>query len=63
MQESDSEHRIRPVRIELTRAGDSCIACATRGGHARVVKRLLQAGAQPDAPAHPPDHDQVNQNR
>ncbi|KAJ2939952.1 hypothetical protein O0L34_g6659 [Tuta absoluta] len=58
---ADSAHRIRPVRIEVHRVmsggaggADSCLAAAVRGGHAKVVTRLLAAGANPDAPATAP---------
>lgn len=40
------------MRIETR--GDSCVACAARLGHLRVLQRLLAAGAKADAPALPP---------
>ncbi|CAG9574165.1 unnamed protein product [Danaus chrysippus] len=46
--------RVRPVRVEASRGVDSCVACAARLGHARVLKKLLAAGARADTSAMPP---------
>ncbi|CAK1555976.1 unnamed protein product [Leptosia nina] len=45
----DMEKRVRPVRTDSGRGMDTCVACAARLGHARVLRRLLAAGARPDA--------------
>ncbi|XP_038220950.1 leucine-rich repeat serine/threonine-protein kinase 1 [Zerene cesonia] len=45
----DTERRVRPVRTDSGRGLDTCVACAARLGHARVLRRLLAAGAKPDA--------------
>ncbi|XP_072941247.1 leucine-rich repeat serine/threonine-protein kinase 1 [Epargyreus clarus] len=50
--------KLHPVRTDVGRGVDSCVACAARLNHARVLRRLLAAGAAPDAPAAPP-HAQV----
>ncbi|CAH0698418.1 unnamed protein product [Spodoptera exigua] len=49
-----SERRIRPVIVEAGRGRDSCVACAARGGHLRLLRRLLAAGADANAEALPP---------
>ncbi|XP_068625771.1 leucine-rich repeat serine/threonine-protein kinase 1 [Battus philenor] len=49
-----TESRLRVVRVEAGRGADSCVAAAVRGGHLRVLKRLLAAGAPADSTAHPP---------
>ncbi|CAH0730719.1 unnamed protein product, partial [Brenthis ino] len=49
-----AERRVRAVRVEAARGADSCVACAARRAHARVLRRLLAAGARADAPALPP---------
>ncbi|XP_022818770.1 leucine-rich repeat serine/threonine-protein kinase 1 [Spodoptera litura] len=49
-----SERRIRPVIVEAGRGRDSCVACAARGGHIRLLRRLLAAGADANAEALPP---------
>ncbi|KAJ8705805.1 hypothetical protein PYW08_012851 [Mythimna loreyi] len=49
-----SERRITPVVVEAGRAGDACVSCAARGGHVRLLKRLLAAGADANAEALPP---------
>ncbi|XP_046975207.1 leucine-rich repeat serine/threonine-protein kinase 1 [Vanessa cardui] len=46
--------RVRAVRVEAARGADSCVACAARLNHVRVLRRLLAAGARPDAAAAPP---------
>ncbi|XP_069363530.1 leucine-rich repeat serine/threonine-protein kinase 1 isoform X1 [Maniola hyperantus] len=46
--------RVRAVRVEAARGADSCVACAARLNHVRVLKRLLDAGARADASAAPP---------
>ncbi|KAG7298401.1 hypothetical protein JYU34_018023 [Plutella xylostella] len=51
----DEENRVKPIRVDLGRPGDCCLAAAIRGGHVRVVKILLANGADPDGPAQPPD--------
>ncbi|CAG4936611.1 unnamed protein product [Parnassius apollo] len=51
---SEGEARIRAVRTDMGRGVDSCVAAAVRGAHLRVLKRLLAAGASPDATAQPP---------
>ncbi|XP_045530212.1 leucine-rich repeat serine/threonine-protein kinase 1 isoform X2 [Pieris brassicae] len=45
----ETEKRVRPVRTDSGRGMDTCVACAARLGHARVLRRLLAAGARPDA--------------
>lgn len=45
---------VRPVRTELCCAGDTCVGVATRAGHVHVLRRLLAAGADPDALSLPP---------
>ncbi|CAH2211050.1 jg23002, partial [Pararge aegeria aegeria] len=47
-------HRVRAVRIEAARGADTCVAVAARLNHVRVLKKLLEAGARPDASAAPP---------
>ncbi|XP_052745709.1 leucine-rich repeat serine/threonine-protein kinase 1 isoform X2 [Bicyclus anynana] len=46
--------RVRAVRLEAARGADSCVACAARLNHVRVLRRLLDAGARADATAAPP---------
>lgn len=50
----EAESRMRPVRVEAARGADSCVAAAVRGGHLRVLRLLLAAGASPDGTAQPP---------
>ncbi|KAJ0169751.1 hypothetical protein K1T71_014357 [Dendrolimus kikuchii] len=50
----EDKRRLHPVRWDVTRNGDSCVACACRAGHAPVLRRLLSAGASANAPAHAP---------
>ncbi|XP_047039612.1 leucine-rich repeat serine/threonine-protein kinase 1-like [Helicoverpa zea] len=52
--EKSSERRICPVVVEAGRGGDACVSCAARGGHVRLLKRLLAAGADANASALPP---------
>ncbi|XP_059045025.1 leucine-rich repeat serine/threonine-protein kinase 1 [Achroia grisella] len=47
--------RVRPVRADGGRAGDSCVGSAARAGRVRLLRRLLAAGAAPDAVSLPPD--------
>ncbi|XP_041989151.1 leucine-rich repeat serine/threonine-protein kinase 1 isoform X2 [Aricia agestis] len=48
------ERRVRVVRVDAARGADSCVAVAARLGHARVLRKLLDAGARADASAAPP---------
>ncbi|XP_045457144.1 leucine-rich repeat serine/threonine-protein kinase 1 [Melitaea cinxia] len=49
--------RVRAVRVEAARGADSCVACAARLNHVRVLRRLLAAGARPDGTAAPPQEE------
>ncbi|CAH0599523.1 unnamed protein product [Chrysodeixis includens] len=49
-----SDRRLSPVSLTAGRAGDACVSCAARGGHVRLLRRLLAAGADANAAALPP---------
>ncbi|KPJ18810.1 Leucine-rich repeat serine/threonine-protein kinase 1 [Papilio machaon] len=55
---AEAEARVRPVRVEVPRGADSCVAAAVRGGHLRVLRLLLAAGASPDGTAQPPHQEE-----
>ncbi|XP_045540793.1 leucine-rich repeat serine/threonine-protein kinase 1 [Papilio machaon] len=55
---AEAEARVRPVRVEVSRGADSCVAAAVRGGHLRVLRLLLAAGASPDGTAQPPHQEE-----
>jgi hypothetical protein len=48
--------RVRAVKLDLVVNGDSCVARAVAAGDARLLRRLLAAGAAADAPAATPRH-------
>ncbi|KAL0808285.1 hypothetical protein ABMA28_012780 [Loxostege sticticalis] len=51
---SENSHRIRPISLDRRVGGDSCVSRAVASSNVRLLKRLLAAGARPDAPAaHP----------
>ncbi|XP_060809328.1 leucine-rich repeat serine/threonine-protein kinase 1 [Amyelois transitella] len=50
----ESPTRVRAVHVSRGRPGDSCVAACARAGHARLLRRLLAAGARAAADALPP---------
>ncbi|RVE46090.1 hypothetical protein evm_009254 [Chilo suppressalis] len=53
-QDADDSSRLSPVCVDAVVNGESCVSLAVRANNARLLKRLLKAGAKADAPAAPP---------